>query len=68
GVRETTDVVQAVGGKVAVIDEEDVHAVVRVERKRKGRPATLRGSASKVNADFSGYFLRKRRLEKRRSV
>ena len=52
GVRETTDVVQAVGGKVAVIDEEDVHAVVRVERKRKGRLATLRGSAPEVNADF----------------
>jgi hypothetical protein len=26
-VRETTDVVQAIGGKVAVVDEEDIHAV-----------------------------------------
>jgi hypothetical protein len=52
GVGETTDVVQAVGGKVAVIDEEDVHASRCVRGNEKGRPATLRGSASEVNADF----------------
>jgi hypothetical protein len=70
-VRESANVVQAVGGKIAVVDEKDVHAggknLKRVENEsngwpdttlktvtKKGRPATLRGSAWKVNADFAG--------------